>query len=66
MAVLSKIARALEVPGEQSLYINDDIKPLPLARRTWSKRTFTLFWLATSAAPFLLLACCRSPRGRAC
>ncbi|KAJ8591666.1 hypothetical protein M405DRAFT_96013 [Rhizopogon salebrosus TDB-379] len=38
----------LELPGHATAYRNDDIIPLPLSRRTWSKKTFVFFWFATA------------------
>ncbi|KAH7913086.1 NCS1 nucleoside transporter family [Hygrophoropsis aurantiaca] len=39
---------SLEVPGHATPYLNDDILPLPLNRRTWTKSVFAFFWFATA------------------
>lgn len=45
---MSKIFSSLHVSTDSSAYQNADILPLPPARRTWSKKTFVFFWMATS------------------
>ncbi|XP_006457613.1 hypothetical protein AGABI2DRAFT_181761 [Agaricus bisporus var. bisporus H97] len=39
---------SLQVSTTATPYQNDDILPLPLRRRTWTKRTFIYFWLSIS------------------
>ncbi|KAF8977042.1 hypothetical protein BDQ17DRAFT_160632 [Cyathus striatus] len=41
------ILSALQVAPNASTYQNPDILPLPASRRTWTRRTFVFFWLAT-------------------
>lgn len=48
MSLLTRLNKAIEVPGEHDYYINDDVRPLPASRRTWTKSTFFWFWMATS------------------
>ncbi|CED85462.1 Uridine permease/thiamine transporter/allantoin transport [Phaffia rhodozyma] len=48
MSVFRRTFRFAEVVGDPSPYINEDIKPLPPSRRTWTKTTFFWFWLATT------------------
>lgn len=33
-----------------NVWINDDIRPLPPARRTWNTMTFISFWLTNQIA----------------
>ncbi|KAF7776511.1 hypothetical protein Agabi119p4_4904 [Agaricus bisporus var. burnettii] len=39
---------SLQVSTTATPYQNDDILPLPMPRRTWTKRTFIYFWLSIS------------------
>jgi NCS1 family nucleobase:cation symporter-1 len=36
--------------SESNVWINDDIRPLPPARRTWTVWTFTSFWTTNQLA----------------
>lgn len=40
-------AFCVKVSADASPYKNADVLPLPQSRRTWTKRTFVFFWLAT-------------------
>ncbi|KAF9472032.1 hypothetical protein BDN70DRAFT_938495 [Pholiota conissans] len=44
----TNLLKSLEVSADSTAYQNEDILPLPPARRTWTRRTFVFFWLATS------------------
>ncbi|KAF5326815.1 hypothetical protein D9619_004458 [Psilocybe cf. subviscida] len=45
---IQSIVKALEVSPDASPYQNADVLPLPPSRRTWTKKTFFFFWLATA------------------
>ncbi|PPQ99769.1 hypothetical protein CVT24_009672 [Panaeolus cyanescens] len=47
-SILTSLAKALEVSPDASPYQNEDVLPLPPSRRTWSKKVFVFFWLATA------------------
>ncbi|KAF5309169.1 hypothetical protein D9619_012709 [Psilocybe cf. subviscida] len=46
-AILS-LVKLVEVSPHASPYQNADILPLPPSRRTWTRKTFIFFWLATA------------------
>ncbi|KAF9050257.1 NCS1 nucleoside transporter family [Panaeolus papilionaceus] len=47
-SVFTSLVKALEVSPDASPYQNEDVLPLPPSRRTWTKKVFIFFWLATA------------------
>jgi NCS1 family nucleobase:cation symporter-1 len=48
MSAARWLVKTLEISPKSSAYQNEDILPLPPSRRTWSKKIFVFFWLATA------------------